>query len=1740
MRTRPSKTRAIAPVRLLILFITLFFYLQMGPLPLVSPIHPDSVAEAAPITLRNQTTRASTRNSAKTHREIELISSTSQGVTIQLVIPKSDFLFENSGMAVGNRQQLAVSKDTLLNADLFAESREPKAESQSISFPGCNFTTEFGMLRLPMQSTLMSVPSDVDFQVRVIDKDFSTHKIETTTRTSSQQKDRFFPEHLAVTRKAGWIRENRVLPIQLNPVQYNPVRREVRLYHRLVVEVRFRDEVTSSRPIPAQPILSSTIPIGSRTESSAFDAIFADMLVNPQSAMKWRSSPISSAKARSPAAPSLPFTGPRYKISITESGMYSITAQDLAAAGANLETITPATLTLTNTGKHIPIYVRGEDDKRFDPTDEIIFYGERQHGENSYIDPYSDENIYWLSWNAGPGIRMGTKTSLPKANNMQTYRRFLTRAHIEKDLQFRRFRNVNLTASQTYTEFSQGLLQRQFTLTELPPLPDDSWFWSQLAAPALKTFTFNLPGVSETALPTTVRISLHGRSNTPHLCTIWLNDKIEFGEARWNGETEYQVHNQDIPQSFLNEGQNAIRITNPGNPEAPIDIIMFNWLQIDYWRDFEAETDVLPFAITPFPDETGAVNPNFEVELKNFSTPNIEIYGIDGTRYVGLSPIVDVKLPGTYKIFLRSTQIRPKDVSDPTIQYIALTRSQFRKPKISVDAPSDLRGTHNAADYIIITHNHFIQDVQPLADFRAQQGLRTIVVDVQDIYDEFNDGILNPKAIREFLNYAYHNWQPPAPTYVFLIGDTNIDIKNKPNFVPTMQVQIPGYGSSGSDHQFVTFRGEDSFPDMLIGRMPANNRVDLRIFIERTINYETSSSVGSWHKRFLMLAGSDLRFHWQTSQLITHNQLNAKYETQRIYAPHTDNPILTADSPLTPIGRRVIDGFNDGASIVNYIGHGGGGRWSSSRMLDFQDPEQNLTNISQLPFVISMTCYTGAFEGNKNSLVEELLRSENGGAIAVIAATSIGLLDGDYLLNAEIFDVIFNKQIRNFGAILGQAKTQFLINAPRFLDLAEVFTLFGDPATNLKIPSNTIQVTADIRANQGRNVAQADTFLSISAELLDRNFSGDAEVTVVPTTETALSKDIKLKSDIVPISKGQFSTEIRVPADPDFDVGAVQIYASNADEEALGHATYKVLDRYVKNVRLTPFPVDLNQPTHLYAEVVDEDAIDQITLYWSLDGHEFFTIPVVPHRGTTYRSERPIPGYSTEEIIDYYTEIKVKSGRTFQTELITYDVGYEEIDIDLLLLSQTLTWDTTPPFTLSAQIRNIENQAVQNVPVQFYVKTLSGDTDISNTNVNVASILTALQGATPIGDLQILPEVLPGSQVVVSVPWQPPPGEYLVTAYVDPPSAELPNGSIIEKRERNNWASKRFSGNRIILTPETLDQPIQSPDGIFQIAVPSGSVQTSTVLTYSEEALTITNQPDITAALSTSETLAYQFDVEESGLHTQSTLTVTASFQKVGGNSDSRKDAHIYQRDSDNGNWIRVGEETTSGDTISAEVKLPGTFALLSHADTSPPALELTFDHQGFVDGDYVSDTPTISAQIEDANGVDSRPENIILTKNGEHVPQDEYVIAASPTNNNLLLITYTPILEPGEYRIRLQAQDANGNTSDTERTATVAGEFEIKNIANFPNPFVPGSGTHFAYYLTESADEVSLKIYTITGRRILAIDTLDASVSFNEFHYDGYDADGEPLANGVYLYKFTARKGDVRKQKVGKIAVRK
>jgi flagellar hook assembly protein FlgD len=63
-----------------------------------------------------------------------------------------------------------------------------------------------------------------------------------------------------------------------------------------------------------------------------------------------------------------------------------------------------------------------------------------------------------------------------------------------------------------------------------------------------------------------------------------------------------------------------------------------------------------------------------------------------------------------------------------------------------------------------------------------------------------------------------------------------------------------------------------------------------------------------------------------------------------------------------------------------------------------------------------------------------------------------------------------------------------------------------------------------------------------------------------------------------------------------------------------------------------------------------------------------------------------------------------------------------------------------------------------------------------------------------------------------------------------------------------------------------------------------------------------------------------------------------------------------------------------------------------------------------------------------------------------------------------------------------------------------------------------------FRYELSQDA-QVSIKIFTVAGRMIKKFEPLQGRVGYNIFPYawDGRDDVGDPVANGVYLYKISA-----------------
>ena len=101
------------------------------------------------------------------------------------------------------------------------------------------------------------------------------------------------------------------------------------------------------------------------------------------------------------------------------------------------------------------------------------------------------------------------------------------------------------------------------------------------------------------------------------------------------------------------------------------------------------------------------------------------------------------------------------------------------------------------------------------------------MINVTDIYDQFNYGFFSPEPIREFLHSAFLNWGFPKPKYVFLLGDATYDYygnKTKYFSAPEQLNYVPSFGHPVSDSWFTIWDSTGALiPQMYISRLPANS-----------------------------------------------------------------------------------------------------------------------------------------------------------------------------------------------------------------------------------------------------------------------------------------------------------------------------------------------------------------------------------------------------------------------------------------------------------------------------------------------------------------------------------------------------------------------------------------------------------------------------------------------------------------------------------------------------------------------------------------------------------------------------------------------------------------------------------------------------------------------------------------------------------------------------------------------------
>ena len=216
---------------------------------------------------------------------------------------------------------------------------------------------------------------------------------------------------------------------------------------------------------------------------------------------------------------------------------------------------------------------------------------------------------------------------------------------------------------------------------------------------------------------------------------------------------------------------------------------------------------------------------------------------------------------------------------------------------------------------------------------------------------------------------------------------------------------------------------------------------------------------------------------------------------------------------------------------------------------------------------------------------------------------------------------------------------------------------------------------------------------------------------------------------------------------------------------------------------------------------------------------------------------------------------------------------------------------------------------------------------------------------------------------------------------------------------------------------------------------------------------------------------------------------------------------------------------------IRATTDRLGPITLLHSDDTVPPDMQLTIgNQQHFVPGDATDAEPLIGATLTDPSGLDYLTRPLLLEIGSafgeyERIDPEAYQVTHHPGSNQLVLTYASPELEPREYEVRLTASDVHGNTDTKRITFRVHDTMQLLSFLNYPNPFP--RKTTLTCELTAPADSLVVKIYTLSGRLIREL-SIPATPGFLMVEWDGRDADGVEVANGVYYAKLRiAREGE-------------
>lgn len=463
----------------------------------------------------------------------------------------------------------------------------------------------------------------------------------------------------------------------------------------------------------------------------------------------------------------------------------------------------------------------------------------------------------------------------------------------------------------------------------------------------------------------------------------------------------------------------------------------------------EGMYDILPVRSVPLGSDPGPFLRDPQIYMGGDVFPASGVVSVEtGTRTgfrlatVQFTPFTYDPSSGSVRCITRGrVTLRWED--DPAVETFSLDEMQVENAESIlggiVSNPADLAacrppvrgGGTDWSAWVVIAPASLESTLDPLVAHRNASGMTAEFVSTEWIYSSYT-GYDTQEQIRNYIKDAYLNH---GLMYALIVGDwgptqriSSLNVGGSTTLNETSDLyysDLDGTWDADGDHLYgENTDGINYYSDIAVGRFSTDLTAQVATMVQKTIEYETISSPGSWRTRALLCGAGLWPEYGYWGRFVCDSIC------KRIPDSWVETKLYEYSSGSHP--NNQIDVINEGVSYASPQGHG-----FSSGIYWYYDPTSmitaglinQMTNWGMFPVFHSIACLAGQLSVS-NCSAERLMNSTTGGAVAVMFNSNNGYGAPPSMGPSEHLEVHFSNQmfvqgVQRVGDMQAAAKDAF-------------------------------------------------------------------------------------------------------------------------------------------------------------------------------------------------------------------------------------------------------------------------------------------------------------------------------------------------------------------------------------------------------------------------------------------------------------------------------------------------------------------------------------------------------------------------------------------------------------------------------------------------------------------------------------------------------------------------------------------